>query len=86
MGDSCVHIRILVVHMKLRATRGKGVVALAKKASKDSNRPKAAPTITFNAQEFLVAHDREASPGVAQLLAEVSARGITNRRLCAGRW
>jgi CRP/FNR family cyclic AMP-dependent transcriptional regulator len=53
--------------MKLRATiqpRQEGVVALAKKASKGYDRPNAAPTITFNAQEFLD------SAGVARKVVE----------------
>ena len=34
----------------------------------------------------IVPGDREISPGVAQLLAELSARGMSIRRLCAGCW
>ena len=32
----------------------------------------------------VVPDDREASPGVAQLLGELSARGVTIHRLCTG--
>ena len=34
----------------------------------------------------IVPGDRETSPGVAQLLGELSARGVTIRRLCNGYW
>jgi hypothetical protein len=34
----------------------------------------------------IVPGDRETSPGVAQLLEELSARGVTIRRLCRGFW
>ena len=34
----------------------------------------------------IVPGDRETSPGVAQLLEELSARGVTIRRLCRGCW
>jgi transcriptional regulator GlxA family with amidase domain len=34
----------------------------------------------------IVPGDRETSPGVAQLLEELSARGVTIRRLCSGCW
>ena len=34
----------------------------------------------------VVPGDREVSPGVAQLLGELSARGVTIRRLCSGCW
>ena len=34
----------------------------------------------------IVPGDREPSPGVVQLLGELSARGVTIRRLCNGCW
>ena len=34
----------------------------------------------------IVPGDRETSPGVAQLLEELSARRVTIRRLCSGCW
>jgi hypothetical protein len=34
----------------------------------------------------VVPGDREVSPGVAKLLGELSARGVTIRRLCTGCW
>jgi len=34
----------------------------------------------------IVPGDREPSPGVVQLLGELSARGVTIRRLCTGCW
>jgi hypothetical protein len=34
----------------------------------------------------IVPGDRETSPGVAQLLEELSSRGVTIRRLCRGCW